>query len=73
MESEDRAELLGRMFALMTAKFEDAATRAVEGQSAKAGFPMRKELAAELRSAAEEAAILTEAAAALCDRGRNGR
>ena len=35
-EQEERAELISRMFALLTAKLEDAATLAAESQSRRA-------------------------------------
>ena len=67
MDPEERTDLVGRLFALITAKLEDGAGRAIDGQSAQTGFPAKSELASNLRSLAEELLILAEAAGALCN------
>jgi hypothetical protein len=67
MDAEERADLVGRLFALITAKLEDGAGRAMDGQSAQAGLPAKSELAANMRSLSEELLVLAEAAEALCN------
>jgi hypothetical protein len=66
MDAEERAELVSRLFALITAKLEDAAGRAVEGQSAQTDLAAKSELAGDMRSVAEELLVLAEAVAAIC-------
>jgi hypothetical protein len=67
MDENDRANLIGRLFALMTAKLEDGVGRALDGQSAQIGLSAKIEIAEDLRSVAEELLVLVEAARALCD------
>ena len=67
MDAEDRANLVSRLFALITAKLEDGAGRAIEGQSAQVDLPSKSELASNMRSLAEELLVLADAAEALCD------
>jgi hypothetical protein len=63
-DQDKRAELLSRMFALLTAKCEDAATIAVECQ-ARLTADLLREGAAELEDVLGEAATLAAAVSAL--------
>lgn len=67
MDLRTRADLVSRMFALITAKFEDGAGLAINGQSVQTEFPAKSELAESMRSLAEELLVLAEAAGALCE------
>ena len=63
-EQEERAELISRMFALLTAKLEDAATLAAESQSRRASAELI-ENASALRELVREALIVAEGVEAL--------
>lgn len=65
MDDEARRDLLRRLFAAMTAKLEDAAGDAAEGQGHSLAMIAFVALAHKIRAAAEEAALLAEAAAAI--------
>jgi hypothetical protein len=64
MDDDERGELVRRLFYLMTAKLEDAATQAAEGQGREptADKIRRPGL---IRSAAQETLIVAEATTAL--------
>lgn len=63
-EQERRAELISRMFALITAKLEDAATIAVDCQGRVPTEELR-DSTGELKDLATECATVVEAADAL--------
>jgi hypothetical protein len=64
MDDDERGELVRRLFYLMTAKLEDAAAQAAEGQ--RSGPVADKIMRAGLiRSAAQETLIVAEATIAL--------
>lgn len=68
MNQEERAELVTRMFALMTAKLEDAATDALDGQS-KAQSELDQIVRAErIELLARDIGLIAEAAAAVLRR-----
>jgi hypothetical protein len=63
MDYEDTRDLIGHLFALITAKLEDAAALAVEGQVAS---PEQVQvLATQIGQNVEEARILLKAVSAL--------
>lgn len=61
MDREDK-ELIGRLFAAATVLIEDAHEIAVAGQSPKSGVKATVGAACALREAAQDAAILAQAA-----------
>lgn len=63
-DPENRAELISRMFALLTAKLEDAATIAAECQSRLPPEKLRAE-AAKVQDLVSETATVTAAVSAL--------
>ena len=65
MDVEDRQELIGRLFTLMTAWLEDAAALAAEGQGTSKGDEERRKLAVAIHAGAEHVSIVSDAAAAL--------
>lgn len=66
MDDEERSELLGKLFSLMTAKLEDAAALAADGQGlARSSVAAAAEKSQEIRSLAEEVGVLAEAASAV--------
>lgn len=67
-EKEYRSEQLSRALALMTAKLEDAATLAVEGQAPLADEALHS-LAQQIADLAGEAATVANAMAALLSAG----
>jgi hypothetical protein len=69
MDESERRDLAARMFALLTARFEDGATVALDGQGRKVADDMRSGLAERLRAIAAEILILAEAVAVICERG----
>jgi hypothetical protein len=64
MNDDERGELVRRLFYLMTAKLEDAATQAAEGQGRETAADNMKR-AGLIRSAAQETLIVAEATTAL--------
>jgi hypothetical protein len=68
MGEDDRRDLVARMFALLTGKFEDGAAIAADGQGRDIANAIRSGLAERLRAIGGEIAILAEAATLLCDR-----
>ena len=68
MGEDDRRDLVARIFALLTGKFEDGAAIAADGQGRDIPDAIRGGLAERLRSMGTEIAILGEAATLLCDR-----
>lgn len=57
-DEQHRTEVIGQLFALLTAKFEDAAELAVHGQSAEA--PDRAGLASRLVEIGQEVTAIAE-------------
>ncbi len=68
MDEDDRRDLVARMFALLTGKFEDGAAIAADGQGKDIADAIRSGLGERLRAIGAEIAILAEAATLLCDR-----
>jgi hypothetical protein len=66
MNEAGRDELVRRLFVLMTAKLEDGATMAVDGQGAERVKSAHLQIAQQLRSVGDEVSILAEAAVFLC-------
>ncbi|WP_016745731.1 hypothetical protein [Rhizorhabdus wittichii] len=64
MDREERAELVTRLFALMTGKLEDAAGGASEGQGRDRDAREQIACAERIESAARDVGLLAEAAAA---------
>jgi hypothetical protein len=64
MDDDERGELVRRLFYLMTAKLEDAAAHAAEGQGQEPAADKIKR-AGLIRSAAQETLIIAEATTAL--------
>jgi hypothetical protein len=60
MDEDERRDLISRLFSLMTAKLEDAAALAAEGQGTSGGSERLVSLANQVRAGAEEAALLAE-------------
>ena len=65
MDRDERAELVSRLFALMTSKLEDAAREAVDGQGK--GRDVREQIirAERIETAARDIGLLAEATAAV--------
>lgn len=59
--------LIGRLFAQITAQFENGAGLAADGQSSRAAMETRKELAEQLRAIAVDLTTSCEATSAICD------
>ena len=68
MDEDDRRDLVARMFALLTGKFEDGAATAADGQGRDISDAIRSGLAERLHAIGDEIAIVAEAATLLCDR-----
>lgn len=65
MDHEERAELVSRLFALMTGKLEDAAGDASEGQGKDHDAREQIARAERIELAARDIGLLAEAAAAV--------
>ena len=65
MDHEERAELVSRLFALMTGKLEDAAGEAAEGQGNDCDTSEKIACAERIEAAARDVGLLAEAAAAV--------
>lgn len=65
MDMDERRDLVGRLFAVLTAELEDAAASAAEGQSLRLSLEEAAALAGRVGGAASKAAIIAEAAGAL--------
>ena len=66
MDDDERQDLIGRLFALITSKFEDGAGLAVDGQSRERSIETKAELAGDLQALATELTVLCEAGIAIC-------
>lgn len=67
---DERADLISRLLALLTAKFEDGAAEASKGQGRGKEPDVIAQIASQVQSMGEEIAIIAEAAMALaqhCD------
>lgn len=64
---DNHSQLISKLFALLTAKFEDGASRAFSGQGKEHDSLTISRLANHIQSAGEEIAIIAEAACALID------
>lgn len=67
MDENERAELISRMFALLTMKFENGAAEAVKGQGRGKDAQTIEQLANQLQAIGEEIAIVAGAARALME------
>lgn len=67
MDENERAELVSRMFALLTMKFENGAAEAVKGQGRGKDAQTIEQLANQLQAIGEEIAIVAGAAGALME------
>jgi hypothetical protein len=65
MNEDDRQELVRRLFALLTAKFEDGAGLAANGQRPDAAPEAQTALANRLHALGEEIATLSDAVLAI--------
>jgi hypothetical protein len=65
MDEDEQRELISRLFYVLTARLEDAAALAAEGQGKEVATTRLTELTSRLTSASEEFAILAEATAAI--------
>jgi hypothetical protein len=65
MDETERQELISRLFALLTAKLEDAAGVAAEGQGRGIDSPALMALATSVREAAQEVHTLADALAVI--------
>ena len=65
MGSQERNELVRRLFALMTAKLEDGAAEAVEGQAADQDIARHIACAHRIELIARDVGVLAESAAAI--------
>ena len=65
---DDHSQLISKLFALLTSKFEDGASRAFSGQGQGHDPLTISRLANHIHSAGEEIAIIAEAVSALTDR-----
>lgn len=61
MDEDERQELIGRLFALITSKFEDGAGLAANGQSRERSIATKAELARDLRALVTELTVLCDA------------
>jgi len=68
---EDQRDLLNRLFALMTAMFEDAAALAADGQSPRLSAALLAGKGHTLLHAAHDIAAIAEAAAFVAERAGN--
>lgn len=64
-EEEDRRDLVGKLFALLTAKLEDGAAAAAEGQRRSIDKDALCKLGEGIRTDAEEVAVIAAAAVAI--------
>lgn len=65
MDETNYAELISRLFALLTMKFEDGAAEAVKGQGRGKDPQTIEQLASHIQSIGEEVALIAEAAKCL--------
>ena len=65
MDDDDRQELVRRLFALLTMKFEDAAATAADGQGPRQDQSVQRDLASRLIGIGSEVAVLAEAIIAI--------
>lgn len=65
MDEEQRRDLVSRLFALLTAKLEDAAGLAAEAQGARSEVAVLIDHAEHIASLAQEAEVLADAAGGL--------
>ena len=65
MDRDERAELVSRLFALMTSKLEDAAGEALDGQGKGKDDREQISRAERIEMAARDVSLLAEATAAL--------
>ena len=72
MDDAERAELIAKLFFVLTARLEDAAAEAAKGQNQTIAMASKHSLANSLIGSAGEIAIIAEAAAALTHTGGSG-
>lgn len=65
MDAEERAALIGRLFAVMTSKLEDACSDAVDGQSKSTAEGEQIARAERIEYIARDIGLIAEAAAAV--------
>lgn len=69
MDHQEQADLIRRLFAVLTAMLEDGAAAAVDGQGLHDASAYAA-LAERVRSAGEQITVIVEAAAALASQNR---
>lgn len=69
MDDTGHAQLISKLFALMTMKCEDGASEAILGQGRETDSGKLADLANHLQSVGEEIAVIAEAARALVQDG----
>ena len=65
MDNDDRQDLVRKLFALLTMKFEDDAAMAADGQGPRQDQSVQRDLASRLIGIASEVAVLAEAITAI--------
>ena len=65
MDKDERENLVGQLFALLTAKFEDGASIASDGQGGGASAEDLRALAARLHELGQECIVLADAVMAI--------
>jgi hypothetical protein len=68
VDDDDRNELVGQLFAVMTADLEDAATLAADGQGHSKTPECRNALAERIRTIAQRTMVVAGATATVCKR-----
>lgn len=67
MDDAPHAELISRLFALLTMKLEDGAAEAIKGQGLDKDPQVIEQLANHIQSIGEEIALIAEAARVLAE------
>lgn len=70
MDDTGHAQLISKLFALITMKCEDGAAQAILGQGREKGPQILEDLANQLQQMGEEIAVIAEAAKVLVQDGR---
>ena len=71
MDNQERVELVRRLFSLMTAKLEDAASEAVDGQGADRSNLEQAHRADHIELLARDVGLLAQSVAAIASSGRS--
>ena len=72
MDESERQELISRLFALLTAKLEDAAALAAEGQGRSVNLAAATGVATRLTEAAQEVQTIAEAVIGIASTASSG-